>query len=410
MFQCSSEQDEMVVVLYEIADDVEGHDPDTEDTDAVRRPETQHTGGNTAWSRCYRLTVVCVVLLCVLLLTAVTLLWIKYNNLYTERDQLQTHYNTLTNEKNQLQTRYNTLTNEKKQLQTSYNTLTNEKNQLQTRYNTLTNEKNQLQTSYNTLTNEKNQLQTRYNTLTNEKNQLQTSYNTLTNEKNQLQTSYNTLTNEKKQLQTSYNTLTNEKNQLQTRYNTLTNEKKQLQTSYNTLTNEKNQLQTRYNTLTNEKNQLQTSYDTLTNERDQLLRERDGHLRTFYKWTSLNSSVYFMSTEKKKNWTESRQDCRDKGADLLIINSKEEQEFISKQLDGSVYWIGLSDRDTEGEWKWVDGKPLTTEFWGSGEPSKSGGGKDEDCVEMYRDSNSYVWNDNKCSESLHWICETRLSQ
>ncbi|KAF5896430.1 C-type lectin domain family 4 member E-like isoform X1, partial [Clarias magur] len=76
-------------------------------------------------------------------------------------------------------------------------------------------------------------------------------------------------------------------------------------------------------------------------------------------WTFVNCSIYFMSTEEK-NWTESRQDCRDKGADLLIINNKEEQEFISKQLDRSEFWIGLSDRDTEGEWKWVDDTPLTT--------------------------------------------------
>lgn len=46
MFQCSSEQEEMVLVIYEIADNVESHDPDSEKevTDAARRPEAQHTG------------------------------------------------------------------------------------------------------------------------------------------------------------------------------------------------------------------------------------------------------------------------------------------------------------------------------------------------------------------------------
>ncbi|XP_053335466.1 uncharacterized protein LOC128508261 [Clarias gariepinus] len=350
----------------------------------------------------------------------------RYNTLTNEKKQLQTSYNTLTNEKNQVQTRYNTLTNEKNQLQTRYNTLTNEKNQLLTRYNTLTNEKNQLQTSYNTLTSEKNQLQTRYNTQTNEKNQLQTSYNTLTNEKNQLLTRYNTLTNEKNQLQTRYNTLTNEKNQLQTRYITLTNEKNQLQTRYNTQTNEKNQLQTRYNTLTNEKNQLQTRYITLTNEKNQLQtryntqtneknqlqKERDAYVRILDDLNKgscfiFSSSFYCMSIEEK-SWTQSRQDCRDKGADLVIINSREEQEVIGKKLGHSDFWIGLSDRDTEGEWKWVDGTPVTTEFWNKGEPN--GDTEDEDCVEIYSYYKRNAWNDNKCSRTKKWICEKRLPQ
>ncbi|XP_034156883.1 C-type lectin domain family 4 member M [Pangasianodon hypophthalmus] len=315
MFQCSSEQDEMTLVIYEIADNVEGHDPDTEkeDADAERRLEAHHTGGDTAQSRCYRLTAVCLLLLCVLLLTAVTVLWIKFNNLNIENNQLQTRCTNPTKERDQLQTSYNTLTIERDELQTSYNTLTRERDQLQTRYNTLTKEKDQLQTRYNTLTKEKDQLQTRYN--------------------------------------------------------------------------------------------------TLTKERDQLQRERDGYMRTlrdsckgcFY----FKSSFYYMSKEQK-GWEESRQDCSSRGADLVIINSREEQEFIGQQLGSTVAWIGLSDRDREGEWKWVDGTPLTTKYWRPGEPNNS---DDEDCAEIYySDSNKAVWNDNKCSEKRHWICEKRLSQ
>ncbi|KAF5897172.1 antigen like protein, partial [Clarias magur] len=149
-------------------------------------------------------------------------------------------------------------------------------------------------------------------------------------------------------------------------FNILKTEFNLLQTSNNNLTKERDQLQTSYNNVTMERDQLQTSYNNLTRERDQLQRERDGCLNTFCdsnkgKCFSFRSSLYFMSNEEK-SWTESRQNCRKRGAHLVIINSRKEQEFISKQkVNNRVQaWIGLSDRDKEGEWKWVDGSPLTT--------------------------------------------------
>lgn len=41
-------------------------------------------------------------------------------------------------------------------------------------------------------------------------------------------------------------------------------------------------------------------------------------------WRKLNESCYFFST-LTKNWTLSRQHCKSKGGDLVVINSKEEQ-------------------------------------------------------------------------------------
>ncbi|XP_058240753.1 CD209 antigen-like protein E [Hemibagrus wyckioides] len=193
------------------------------------------------------------------------------------------------------------------------------------------------------------------------------------------------------------------------KFNNLTSVNKQLQSSYNNLTRERDQLQNSYINLTIEKDQLQASYNNLSIETDQLQKERDGYQKTLcdlYEWKCFSSSSsFFVMSNENKNWEESRKDCRDKGADLLIINSKEEQEFIVKQLGNFDAWIGLSDRDIEGEWKWVDGTPLTTEYWDKDEPNNDG---DEDCAAIYASSET-VWNDRKCSDVLPWICEKLLS-
>nr|XP_046265273.1 CD209 antigen-like isoform X2 [Scatophagus argus] len=355
-------------------------------------------------------TVVFLSVLCLLLLTGLiitvsiliftnseqkekmALLHTSYNNLTKEMDELQTNYSNLIRERNQLE---NKLTLQKDQLQTSYNQLSREKDQLQTSYNQLSREKDQLQTSYNQLSREKDQLQTSYNQLSREKDQLQTSYNQLSREKDQLQTSYNQLSREKDQLQTSYNQLSREKDRLQTSYNQLSREKDRLQTSYNQLSREKDRLQTSYNQLSREKDQLQERFEALAKDRNDLLRMHQ-------EWEYFRGSFY-RAFPSKKTWQQSRDDCLQRGADLMIINSKEEQDFANKFK--TYMWIGLTDLENEGTWKWVDGTRMTNNYWSSGEPN---GKRQENCgnIKSFNDENS--WNDEDCSLSLSWVCEKKL--
>ncbi|KAL7841378.1 hypothetical protein SRHO_G00250690 [Serrasalmus rhombeus] len=177
----------------------------------------------------------------------------------------------------------------------------------------------------------------------------------------------------------------------------------------NKLTTEWDNLQTSYTNLTIARDQLESSYKSLTVEKDGLQQKlsylgiNEADLRG---WIYFSSSVYYISTEKK-SWSESRQDCRARGADLLIINSREEQDFTEMLRRGQIAWIGLSDQDTERVWKWVDGSALTTRFWGSGEPNSRAG--DEDCVVTGHTSDpSQNWADYPCNAHFVWICEKRI--
>ncbi|XP_052400261.1 CD209 antigen-like protein A [Carassius gibelio] len=144
-------------------------------------------------------------------------------------------------------------------------------------------------------------------------------------------------------------------------------------------------------------NSLQDNYTDLTQQnlaKKQLERAYD----------SLNKTCtfsFFMSTEL--SWSESKQYCRDRGADLAIINTELKQRFISS-LVKEIVWIGLSDIQQEGIMKWVDNSTLNQGFWESNEPNDAGG--NEDCIEL-NPSKPLLnnWNDVPCTNKRKWICE-----
>ncbi|RKU30739.1 hypothetical protein C6497_03410 [Candidatus Poribacteria bacterium] len=52
------------------------------------------------------------------------------------------------------------------------------------------------------------------------------------------------------------------------------------------------------------------------------------------------------------------------GAYLVAINDENEQKWLSGVFGNNLYWIGLSDEKTEGQWVWENGEPLTYSNWG----------------------------------------------
>ncbi|KAM9449638.1 hepatic lectin-like [Clarias gariepinus] len=227
---------ERVVEIYDSMDGTTGHNLKEAATDFKKSLQTKHTVEDTAWSRCYRLTAVCMLLLCVLMLTAVTVLWIKCKNLTIMADQLQL-------------------------------------------------------------------------------------------------------------------------------------------------------------------------------QRDQFKQENSELHSMILKlgWKVFNSKIY-ISTENESVWEKSREDCKKKGADLVTINSTEEQEFISKYYGDTEAWIGLTDTYTEGTFKWVDNSSLTTAFWWKGQEPNDYNGNEDCVITGYRHagSNLTTWADYSCQRSVVGICEIKI--
>ncbi|KAM8733638.1 uncharacterized protein AB9X84_025314 isoform 2-T3 [Acanthopagrus schlegelii] len=250
------------------------------------------------------------------------------------------------------------------------------------------------------------QLQSGYEAFAAEREQLEARLTNLTTERDQLQQSYNSLTTERDQFSASLNNVTTEKDLLKGNWSLLVRDKDELQRSYDTLWKEKEQFKTRYETLHEENQELQANYSSSVKVKDELQKTVDKIKRRACQtgWQKFDISCYFVSAQQK-NWTSSRQECIVMGADLVVIDSLEEQAFVKGMLkSGQNAWIGLTDSLTEGTWMWVDGTPVTTTYWQPGQPNSFNG--NQDCGEiLHRAAGVGEWNDDGCFAEQNWICE-----
>ena len=74
------------------------------------------------------------------------------------------------------------------------------------------------------------------------------------------------------------------------------------------------------------------------------------------------------------------------------------------------WWIGANDKNFEGNFTWVSGKPLTYTNWDQDQPddiNPNVGSASADCALYYFRfvEQSFAWFDRTCDSSLGSICE-----
>jgi hypothetical protein len=111
----------------------------------------------------------------------------------------------------------------------------------------------------------------------------------------------------------------------------------------------------------------------------------------------------------RKIWVEAERDCESEGGHLVVIDDEAENVWLADVATNAVtnlpsshqlVWLGLGDHETEGEFRWVTGAPLTLRLWFDDEPNSL---RDiEDCGEIRATGR---WNDDRCNADLTYVCE-----
>ncbi|MDD3276226.1 MAG: lectin-like protein [Kiritimatiellales bacterium] len=85
-------------------------------------------------------------------------------------------------------------------------------------------------------------------------------------------------------------------------------------------------------------------------------------------------------------WAEAKADAELRGGHLAALETEEEYNDVVKRFGITVVkgtytpWLGASDEEEEGVWKWNTGEPFTYTVWSNGQPSN---GNDEDYLQFW---------------------------
>lgn len=103
-------------------------------------------------------------------------------------------------------------------------------------------------------------------------------------------------------------------------------------------------------------------------------------------------------------WYEAEIISKHLGGHLVSITSADENNFAKSLAGDSSCWIGATDSESEGRWKWTSGEAFTYSNWRSGEPNNDQGDEGaENFTHIAGDGSD--WNDAPGNVCYPFICE-----
>ncbi len=131
-----------------------------------------------------------------------------------------------------------------------------------------------------------------------------------------------------------------------------------------------------------------------------------------------HGEIYMFYKSLQVSRAEAQQSCEDNGLGLIRIHDARENSLVAHRLNVTrqpTAWIGASDSEEEGIWRWDDSTPfwfgnssgepvddLYSSWIPSGEPNDGiDGAPSEDCAQIVPEGR---WYDIPCDDTLGYVC------
>uniref|UniRef100_A0A3Q3RXU7 C-type lectin domain-containing protein n=1 Tax=Mastacembelus armatus TaxID=205130 RepID=A0A3Q3RXU7_9TELE len=98
--------------------------------------------------------------------------------------------------------------------------------------------------------------------------------------------------------------------------------------------------------------------------------------------------------------------CHTLGGNLAPVRDSQENGAFQNLIGQSkAAWIGGTDAQQEGKWRWTDGTAFTYTNWAPGQPDNWQG--NENCLHITTEGRRF-WNDLDCQTPLPSVCIKKL--
>jgi hypothetical protein len=120
-----------------------------------------------------------------------------------------------------------------------------------------------------------------------------------------------------------------------------------------------------------------------------------------------DNAMLFVVCDGHATWSKAVEKCEALGMELAWFDVAEDNamarelvgEAKSVPIQDPAVWIGATDAEREGTWRWSDGTPAGSQFWELDEP---GGATAENCAAM--SVLTGAWSDEDCNVPRQYVC------